>query len=113
MSTNLQIASILQKKFALTQEDAELIYPSLDKALKDNESVALSFQELENCSTIFLRFTLGRLYLAYGPKVDQYVTIQDIAPSNEVLPNQIERLRERAANTDEYRAIFNQAIGEA
>lgn len=113
MPNNLQIATILQKKYALTQEDADLLYPSLDKALKNREKIVLSFKELENCSTIFLRFTLGKLYLTYGPEVDEYVAITEIAPENEVLPNQIKRLKERASHLDQYQAIFNQAIGEA
>jgi hypothetical protein len=110
---NLQIAAILHKKYALTQEDAELVFSPLDKALKASQRVDLSFGDLENCSTIFLRFTLGRLYLTYGPKVDEYVSIKDISPENEVLPNQIKRLKERAAHSEQYQAIFNQALGEA
>jgi hypothetical protein len=113
MSSNLQITAILHKKYALTKEDAEQVYPKLDAALKENQSVVLSFKDLENCSTIFLRYTLGQLYLSYGAKVDDLVTVAEVAEENEVLPNQIKRLRERALNVDGYESIFNQAIGEA
>jgi hypothetical protein len=113
MSSNLQIAAILNKKYALTKEDAEQVYPSLDAALKENHSVSLSFEGLENCSTIFLRYTLGKLYLSYGTRVDELVKVTEVSPENEVLPNQIKRLRERALNPGGYESIFNQAIGEA
>ena len=113
MSSNLHIAAILKKKYALTKEDAEQVYPGLDAALKDNQPVELSFKEIENCSTIFLRHTLGKLYLSYGAKVDDLVKVTEVSPENEVLPNQLQRLRERALNSEGYESIFNQAIGEA
>jgi len=113
MSPNLQIATILNKKYALTKEDAEQVYPSLDAALKDGQTIVLSFKDIENCSTIFLRHTLGKLYLTYGTKVDDLVKVAEVLPENEVLPDQIKRLRDRALNPGGYESILNQAIGEA
>lgn len=113
MTNPLKIVAILDKKFALSQEDAEKIFPTLEHAIISQESVDLSFNEIENCSTIFLNSLLGKLYLLFGDKVDEYVHFIDIPNDDLVLPNQLERLRRRALNSDIYKPIFDSAIAEA
>lgn len=113
MSEYLNIANVLNKNFAVSQEDAQKVYPILENALNRHEKVQLSFKGMETCSTIFLRNTLGQLYLSFGPEVDGLIQIIEIAEENDVLPDQLKRLRERALNAEAYKSIFESAIGKA
>ena len=110
MSKSLKITTILDKNYAISQEDAYKIFPQLEVAIKTKDPIQLSFEGLENCSTIFLRNTLGNLYLKYGKEVDSSLEIVGLNPSDEILPVQIERLRQRALNSDSYKSIFEQAV---
>jgi hypothetical protein len=110
MSNTLQIMSVLGKKFALSQEDAEKVFPSLDNAVKNECSLFLSFEGLENCSSIFLKNLLGKLYFSYGEKVDRFIQFTGIDNDDLVLPNQLERLRLRALKPEVYKPIFNSAV---
>lgn len=113
MATPLKIVAVLDKEFALSQEDAEAIFPFLEKAITGKKSLDLSFDGLENCSTIFLNNLLGKLYLSFGEEVDKYIHFIGISNDDLVLPNQLERLRRRALNSSVYQPIFENAIGHA
>lgn len=113
MSQILHIAAILEKKYAISEEDAHLIYPKLELAVKQSEHLKLSFEGIENCSTIFLRNTLGHLYLTFGPLVDKLISFIDISEENKPLYSQLKRLRERALNPEVYQNIYSTAIGES
>jgi hypothetical protein len=109
MNKSLKIASILEKNYAISQEDAFKILPQLEIAIQKKEKLQLSFEGLENCSTIFLRNTLGNLFLKYGKDVEKSIEITGLNPSDEILPIQIERLKSRALNSDTFRPIFDLA----
>ena len=113
MSNHLRIFTVLNKKFAMSLEDAELIFPSLQNAISTEQTVELSFDGIENCSSIFLNNLLGKLYLSFGDRVDSYVHYTGIDVNDEILPNKLERLRKRALNPAVYQPIFNNAIGHA
>lgn len=113
MSNSLHIANVLDKKYAISQEDAHQIFPSLEDAIKHRQNLELSFSGLENCSTIFLNNLLGKLYLSFHEDVDKYVHFVGIDEDDNILPERLERLRKRALNPAIYRPIFDNAIGEA
>lgn len=113
MNKTLQIVAILDKKYAISQEDAHQILPSLRDAISQQQSIDLSFAGVENCSTIFLNNLLGTLYLTFGGEVDKYIHFSGIASDDTVLPSQLERLRKRALNPEIYKPIFESALGQA
>lgn len=113
MPETLHIASVLGKKYAMSQEDASKIFSVLKDAVETHKNLLLSFKGLETCSTIFLRKSLGDLYLSFGTEVDEYIHFIDVQQDEDVLPEQLELLRKRALNPAIYRPIFNLAIGEA
>lgn len=113
MITSLHIASFLEKKFAVSQEDAQKLYPVLSEAIINHTPVAISFEGLESCSSLFLRNLLGELYLSFGAQVDEIVKYTGIESEDDILPQQLERLRKRALNASVYKPIFEQAIGQA
>ena len=113
MTNTLDIFSVLNKKYAISQEDAMQIFPSLEYAISEQHPVELSFVGIENCSTIFLNNSLGKLYLAFGDKVDEFVHFTGISSDDPVLPERLERLRRRALNPEIYKPIFETAIGKA
>lgn len=113
MSTSLHIASFLSKKFAVSQEDAQKLYPILSNAIETNSPLEISFEGLESCSSLFLRNLLGELYLSFGQRVDEVVKYTGIESNDETLTQQLERLRKRALNPTVYQPIFEHAIGQA
>lgn len=113
MNYPLHIVAIIHKKYAISQEDAQQILPSLESAITQQQPIELSFAGIENCSSIFLNNSLGKLYLTYGDKVDTYIHFVGIAKDDCVLPTQLERLRKRALNPEVYKPIFENALGHA
>ncbi len=113
MTSTINIAKVLNKDHAISQEDARKITPFLEAAVANQKRLRLSFGGIDNCSSIFLRHTLGNLYLRYGTAVEAYIQIVDINPDDEVLPYQLTRLKERALNSGTYKPIFDQAVGLA
>jgi hypothetical protein len=113
MTNSLHILAVLNKKFAISQEDAQQILPSLENAISQQQPIDLSFDGIENCSSIFLNNLLGKLYLSFGDKVDSYIHFTGIASDDSILPNQLERLRKRALNPSVYQPIFDNAIAKA
>jgi STAS-like domain of unknown function (DUF4325) len=113
MSQTLTILSVINKKNADSMEDAELVLPIVETAIKHKTDINLSFEGMIICTTIFLNNFLGKLYLNFGTEVDQYVKFTGFDEENEAIPNRIERLKKRALNQDAYNAIFNNAIGNA
>lgn len=113
MSTSLQIATVLGKEYAMSQEDADQILPTLESAVSQKKSLNLSFLGLDVCTTIFLNNLLGKLYLKFGVSVDDYIHLSGIPKDDLVLPQRVEKLRQRTLNPDIYKPIFDNAFGEA
>jgi hypothetical protein len=113
MYNHLQIFSVLNKTIADSMEDADLVLPIVEAAIKDKQVLDLSFEGLDICSTIFLNNFLGKLYLSFGASVDQYVRYTGFDAQNPVIPNRIERLKRRALNPEAFTDTFNNAIGNS
>jgi hypothetical protein len=113
MSQLLQITDQLQKSFAMSQEDAEQIFPTLQQAVEHQQLIDLSFAGLETCSTLFLNSLLGRLYLNFGSQVDEFIHYVGIPVDDLVLNTRITKLRERALKPDAFRSILNSSLGQA
>ena len=69
----LNIIAVIKKNYADSMEDAELLLPLVETAIKNRQKIDLSFEGMNICSTIFLNNFLGKLYLTYGTKVDDFV----------------------------------------
>ena len=113
MNQSLQIISVINKKYAVSEEDAELIFPIIENAVKENKHLNLSFEGIDICSSLFLKNSLGKLYLTFGPKVDECIHFIGIENEDVLLPSQLERLRKRALNPSVYQPIFDKAIAKA
>lgn len=94
-------------------EDAELVLPLVENAIKQQNEIYLSFEGMNICSTLFLNNFLGKLYLTFGTKVDEYIKFTGFDEENEAIPNRIERLKKRALDPDSFHTIYQNAIGKA
>lgn len=108
----LNIANSINKKYALSEDDARVLVPALDDAIKHRSEVQVSFSGIEGVSTLFLRTLLGEFYLTYGTEVDHFIHFTDLS-ADDVISTQLERLRKRALSPEVYRPIFDNAIGGA
>lgn len=108
----LHIAQLIHKPFALSEDDAQTLLPYIQEAMQKQEEIVISFDGLEGVSTLFLRTLLGEFYLNYGPAVDQFVHFHNLS-KDDVIKTQLERLRRRALKPDEYKPIFDNAVGGA
>lgn len=104
MKHSLHIYDILQKKFALSLEDAAVMYSLVEAIIEKKEEVYLSFKDMENCSSIFLNNFLGELYSKYRDKVELYLHYEDV--EDDIISNKLEDLRKRALKPETYKPIF-------
>ena len=113
MSSSIRLINLVNKKNADSLEDAEIVFPIIESAIKQQQKIDLSFEGMDICSTIFLNNFLGKLYLTFGTKVDEFVTFTGFDEENDVIPNKIDRLKKRALNPEAFKTIFNNATGKA
>lgn len=101
----LQICKLIQKCTALTEEDAETLFPHIKDAIQKNGKIVISFYGIQCVSTLFLRTLLSEIFAA---AVEEVVLFE--YSNNTVIENQIERIRRRMLKPDEYLEVFDKAI---
>jgi uncharacterized protein DUF4325 len=109
MSKILNIVDVLNTQYPMSQEEAQVLYPILEKSILNGSPVTLSFKGVENCASIFLSTLLSRLYASYTTNVDKFIIIADIVPDENAIEDRIERIRKKALPPEVYFPIFEQA----
>lgn len=96
MSTVIKIVEMLDTRYPVTQDEAQKVYPVLEGAVLERREVVLSFENIENCATIFLSGLLGKLYFNYALIVDRYVRIENVISDENDIRGRIARIKKQA-----------------
>ena len=102
------VFDIVNKSIVAFHEEGLLVFPYLDNAIKHKETVEVSFDGIEQCTTQFLHSAIGKLYLNYPvDTVDQLLVIDyDTLPN---LKTKIDKVRWSALNAEKYGQIVSEA----
>ncbi len=82
------IDEMVESACCLISEDGELIYGQLERALKQNRSIRLSFRNVDTVLAGFIRQSIGKLYKKFKPK--KVAELLEIVDTTEHQMNYIE-----------------------
>lgn len=106
----INISNILSSNSAIFHDEGILVYNIIEKELKDNKKVLLSFEKLDDCSTQFLNASLGKLYINFSPKfLDTYLSLR-LSEKIPLLERKIVEVKNNALNHGPYDKIIQNAI---
>lgn len=102
---NISVYDIIQSKLAVNQEDGAKLFESLQS--NDFSNSAISFDNIDLLSSLFLNESIGRLAMIYGEKVN---SIEFIYPQDKPLfKSKVEDVIENALMGDEYDHLVDEA----
>ena len=85
-----------------------MIYAKLQKAYSKNQSVTISFEGIQRCSTQFLNAAIGKMYMHYEPQVIEELIKYDFGTLHN-MQFKIEEVKENAINSKEYDSLLENA----
>ncbi len=63
MTKTLHIFEIIDKNVAILHSDGIKVFEEIEKALKNNSILNVSFKNIEVCTTAFLNSSIGKIFL--------------------------------------------------
>lgn len=86
----ISIKNIINSTSAISIQEGIAVFDALDSAINTQGNVDLSFDEMEDCTTLFLNYSLGKIYEKYNNV--SIVNIVDIS-SDSIWNKKIERTK--------------------
>ncbi len=74
----INVAEKIGNPSALTQEDGNIIYSEIARAIKQNTRIILDFEQIESMISPFLNNAIGQLYGQFtSQQISDYLTIKN------------------------------------
>jgi len=110
----LDIFSIVGQKDCTLPEDGDKIFNSLERLLKENKKVVISFKNVEKLTTAFLNNAIGKLYKEFEEeKIKQSLSLENISDSGKVrLKRVVTNAKNYFKNPDKMRESIREILGE-
>ena len=88
----VSIKELIGSDSAISTEDGDKLFQRIDKAIKKQASVQISFKDIKLITTAFLNAGIGQLYSEYeGNELNQKLEVLDIGSTDlEILKKVIE-----------------------
>ncbi len=84
-----KVSDIINSNIAISQKRANIAYDFVSEKIRSKCKVDISFEGIEDCSSLFINYFIGKLYLDFGYNVvKDYLEISDIA--SEITSNKLE-----------------------
>lgn len=107
-SMNVVIRDIIKSPIAAFHGEGLQIYEVLEKALKQDQKIIISFAGIDHCATQFLNSSIGKLYLHFDTKkIDSLISF-DFGKLNN-LKHKIDEVKENAINSKVYDSLVAHA----
>ena len=99
----ITIKELIGSDSAISTEDGDKLFQRIDKALKNNALVQISFKDIKLITTAFLNAGIGQLYGGYeGDELNKKLEILEIGSTDlEVLKKVIEAAKKYFNNQKE------------
>lgn len=84
-----KVSDIINSNIAISQKRASIAYDFVSDKIKSKSKVDISFEGIEDCSSLFINYFIGKLYLDFGYNdVKDYLVISDI--NSEITSDKLE-----------------------
>ena len=94
MPENIRISmfEVVGSPFCVATDDGQKVHKHLDAALRANQEVVLSFQNVTALTTVFLTAAVGELYETFSEEeIRSLLKVEDIAPADLALLESVVR----------------------
>ncbi|MCE6989022.1 STAS-like domain-containing protein [Dyadobacter sp. CY323] len=106
----IEIFDVIQSKTAAFQDEGNQVYLLLEAEIVQGHRTVLSFVGIENCSTLFLNASIGRLYKKFPQNQIEALLTYDGIEAGSYLGSMLNRVIERSLNPQAYSAIISSAL---
>ena len=108
---SLSVFEIVGTPLCVASSDGEKVFDRLDAALKEGQSVTLSFRNVTTLTSAFLNAAIGQLYGKFSEeKIRSFLNVQDMEQDDMAL---LKRVVETAKQYFKDPERFDQAVREA
>ena len=110
----INIFSIVGQKDCTLPEDGDKVFSSIQRVLKENKKVLISFKNVEKLTTAFLNNAIGKLYGEFEEdKLKQSLSVEDISDSGKVrLKRVVTNAKNYFKNPDKMKESIKEILGE-
>jgi hypothetical protein len=82
---NISVVNVVGDVFCTEAADGQKVFDLIDKALKENKAVNLSFVNVKMLTTAFLNTAVGQLYKDYSEeRIKSSLSVEQLTPSGSV-----------------------------
>ena len=116
MSENIKISmfEVVGSPFCVASDDGEKVHKYLDAALRANQDVVLSFDNVTALTTPFLTAAVGELYGTFSEKkIRSLLKVEDIKPADLALLKSVVRdIKLYFKDPHGYNQAFQEVLGD-
>ena len=114
MSENIRISmfEVVGSPFCVASDDGQKVHKHLDAALRANQDVVLSFDNVTALTTPFLTAAVGELYRTFGEeKINSLLTVEGAEPDDLALLDRVVRnVKLYFKDPQRYNQVFQEVL---
>jgi len=110
----IDIFSIVGQKNCTLPEDGDKVFRALERGLKEEKQILISFKNVEKLTTAFLNNAIGKLYKDFDEeKIKQSLSVVELSDSGKVrLKRVVNNAKNYFKNPDRMRESIREILGE-
>ncbi len=111
---NINIVSTIGNKICVAPEDGEKVYQKIREALREDKNVEISFEGIEDLTSLFLNIAIGQLYNEFEhEELKRRLSVTDASPQDlETLKRCVERAKEYFEDSERFHSAADEILGE-
>jgi len=108
------VYGIVGSSFCIGADDGDLVFQSIQKALKESKSIVLSFQNVEMITSAFLNSAIGQLYREFSEEtIKKHLTVEKLSKEDVSLLKRVVRTAKLYyADPERLNSSISQVLGE-
>ncbi|MEA3450842.1 MAG: STAS-like domain-containing protein [Bacteroidota bacterium] len=110
----INIFQIVGSEIAVSSEKGNDVFEKIDRALQEDMSVVIDFENIKILTTAFLNSAIGQLYSRYtSDKLKSKLSVSNIFDSDKMLIKKVtDRAKEYFANKSDIDSILKDALND-
>ena len=111
----VNLASVVGNGICVASEDGEKVYQAILGALRRGKNVEISFEGVEDLTSLFLNTAIGQLYRDFKEEElrERLSVADDARPQDlETLKRSVDRAKEYFKNPERFHSAANEVLGD-
>ena len=112
----IRLVSIVGHGICIDSEDGERVYDLILKALREDKNVEISFEGVEDVTSLFLNAAIGQLYdprLGFSEELRNRLSVTDISRQDSLtLKHSVDRAKEYYKDPERFHSATDEILGE-